>query len=454
MDPKVPLGELTEQEVTEIDRPNAVGTLFEADVFMLQRASHEQLPAVEPNGPRGTDEPNDVMARIFRGGQRARIHAGRRLPKPRGALLTQGFVRSFMVVGVAEPIELPLLPHAGERWRPSGLGLQGAVHPLVDAVLFRMARLDAHRPNAQTNPPDTQGAEAVNPERAEGGPVVALDRGRQPDLAKEPLEDRLRLGRADRGERGAPQQVARVLIRNGQRITVLPVAGAELTFEVGGPQIIGCLRDRARRPGMLPMVSSPSGRNQAAAPEQVARRAGGGPFHLGPTLVQPRQQLAGAPARMLAPRLHDRRRHPRVHAMGAVMRRAAPLEEPGRAAHVIPIEPFVTSSPADAVARTQFRHRVEATFRVRREAHPFLHRLRLRPGHVHLPVNTLCGVTYAPGQICYLCTRSIPPQVEKLARRPARLVILTGAARSHASGRVFAAVDGQSGHMAITGLPR
>jgi len=46
------------------------------------------------------------------------------------------------------------------------------------------------------------------------------------------------------------------------------------------------------------------------------------------------------------------------------------------------------------------------------------------------------------------------PQVEKLARRPARLVILTGAARSHASGRVFAAVDGQSGHMAITGLPR
>ena len=83
MDPKVPFGELTEQEVTEIDRPNAVGTLFEADVFMLQRASHEQLPAVEPNGPRGTDEPNDVMARIFRGGQRARIHAGRRLPKPR-----------------------------------------------------------------------------------------------------------------------------------------------------------------------------------------------------------------------------------------------------------------------------------------------------------------------------------------------------------------------------------
>ena len=46
------------------------------------------------------------------------------------------------------------------------------------------------------------------------------------------------------------------------------------------------------------------------------------------------------------------------------------------------------------------------------------------------------------------------PQVEKLARRPARLIILTGtAAQPQASARVFAAVDGQSGHMAVTGLP-
>ena len=45
------------------------------------------------------------------------------------------------------------------------------------------------------------------------------------------------------------------------------------------------------------------------------------------------------------------------------------------------------------------------------------------------------------------------PQVEKLARRPARLVILTGAARPEASARIFAAVDGQSGHMAVVDLP-
>lgn len=46
------------------------------------------------------------------------------------------------------------------------------------------------------------------------------------------------------------------------------------------------------------------------------------------------------------------------------------------------------------------------------------------------------------------------PQVEKLARRPARLVILRGMDRSQASARIFAAVDGRSGHMAVSGLPR
>ena len=44
------------------------------------------------------------------------------------------------------------------------------------------------------------------------------------------------------------------------------------------------------------------------------------------------------------------------------------------------------------------------------------------------------------------------PQVEKLARRPARLVVLTGTTRQQASARVFAAVDGRSGHMAVAGL--
>ena len=44
------------------------------------------------------------------------------------------------------------------------------------------------------------------------------------------------------------------------------------------------------------------------------------------------------------------------------------------------------------------------------------------------------------------------PQVEKLARRPARLVVLAGVGEPQASARLFAAVDGRSGHMAVSGL--
>jgi anti-sigma-K factor RskA len=46
------------------------------------------------------------------------------------------------------------------------------------------------------------------------------------------------------------------------------------------------------------------------------------------------------------------------------------------------------------------------------------------------------------------------PQVEKLARRPARLVILHGTTNRQLSARLFAAVDGRTGHMAVSGLRR
>ena len=44
------------------------------------------------------------------------------------------------------------------------------------------------------------------------------------------------------------------------------------------------------------------------------------------------------------------------------------------------------------------------------------------------------------------------PQVEKLARRPGRLVILGSPTLPHASARLFAAVDGRGGHLAVSGL--
>lgn len=51
-----------------------------------------------------------------------------------------------------------------------------------------------------------------------------------------------------------------------------------------------------------------------------------------------------------------------------------------------------------------------------------------------------------------LASSPAPPEVEALSRRPGRLVILQGAERPNASARIFVAVDGHHGHMAISGL--
>jgi len=44
------------------------------------------------------------------------------------------------------------------------------------------------------------------------------------------------------------------------------------------------------------------------------------------------------------------------------------------------------------------------------------------------------------------------PQVEALARRPGRLVILTASGMPNASGRLLIAIDGVHGHLAVAGL--
>jgi anti-sigma-K factor RskA len=51
-----------------------------------------------------------------------------------------------------------------------------------------------------------------------------------------------------------------------------------------------------------------------------------------------------------------------------------------------------------------------------------------------------------------LARRPPGPEVEALARRPGRLVILTGTGTPGASGRLLVAVDGVHGHLAVAGL--
>src|SRR5262245_12932644 len=96
----VALGELSEQRTAKVHRPDAVATLFEPDVLVLKGSAQEKLPTPEANGSAGAYQAHQVMARVLRRGQHARILAARRSPPAGGRLLAQGIVRGMVGVGV------------------------------------------------------------------------------------------------------------------------------------------------------------------------------------------------------------------------------------------------------------------------------------------------------------------------------------------------------------------
>ena len=104
----------------------------------------------------------------------------------------------------------------------------------------------------EAEPPHVERCQPVQRRRGEGDAVVRANRAGQPVLAKEAIEDGPHAD-ASRGQQAlAPQQIARVLIGDRQRIAVDPIAGAELAFEIGGPQIVRApWWSAARRRGVL-----------------------------------------------------------------------------------------------------------------------------------------------------------------------------------------------------------
>src|SRR5439155_26192297 len=104
------------------------------------------------------------------------------------------------------------------------------------------------------------------------------------------------------------------------------------------------------------------------------------------------------PVRVWGPRPADGRRHGWRDAMRTPMRRAALFSQPGNARVHVARDPLVARLAADAIARAELGHCVELAIPVCDEVHPFLHGVRLRPRHAHLPVGSL--------EECHPCCRS------------------------------------------------
>src|SRR5688572_2629726 len=85
-----------------------------------------------------------------------------------------------LVERAAPAIEARLLRRCGRARGLRGLGLEGAMHALVGAVLLGRAARNALRANAEADPPHAERREAAErPGGAEGHPVVGANHARQ-----------------------------------------------------------------------------------------------------------------------------------------------------------------------------------------------------------------------------------------------------------------------------------
>src|SRR5258708_2629678 len=112
------------------------------------------------------------------------------------------------------------------------------MHPLVAAVLLRMAGLDTLVDDAKLEPLDRQAAQPGEPARSEGRPVVSANEAWQAVLTKQPIEDGPDGIAVGALEPFAAQDVAAVQVGRRQRIAEPTVSDAKLTLEVSRPDVV------------------------------------------------------------------------------------------------------------------------------------------------------------------------------------------------------------------------
>src|SRR5262245_62626418 len=109
-------------------------------------------------------------------------------------------MRAELVERVHEGVESFLLLQKTVSRRPCGVLFESAVHPLVSAVLLRLAGLDAFRDNPELEPKHGEAGKAEKPVRCEWRTVVGADDQGQGVAREAVLEDSSRCHGIDGGK--------------------------------------------------------------------------------------------------------------------------------------------------------------------------------------------------------------------------------------------------------------
>ena len=232
-----------QERVGQVDGPEAVVDLFEADLGANQTLAQEETLLAPGDGAIRADPADLEVAGVLQLRKTFGIRPSRAAVVLGGHGELQRFVGTLEVVFVTEVIERTLLSVEVLARRPRGRCLQGAVEALMSAVLLGVTRLDEDRFDAEPNPPDRQpGKPTRRPVGGKRTAVVAQNGLGQAVGPEEILEDRLRGRDRHRLPSPAAEQVSTRRIHHRQRIAQLPVAKPKLAFEVRRPHVVGPAR--------------------------------------------------------------------------------------------------------------------------------------------------------------------------------------------------------------------
>src|ERR1700722_17299404 len=148
-------------------------------------------------------------------------------------------MRALLIELAAEGVEAALLrAHGGRRWSRR-FGFESSMHALVASVFLRLSRLDQLRQDAEAYPPSREARQSGERIRSKGHAIVGANELRQPELVEESSKHGLCTIHCSAIESLASEQIAAVAVGDREWIAVATVAHAELSFEIGAPNMIG-----------------------------------------------------------------------------------------------------------------------------------------------------------------------------------------------------------------------
>jgi hypothetical protein len=194
---------------------------------------------LSPKGAGVGDAFHEEVARVLERRQALGKRARRGGVARAGSSGAEVLVGTLLVVEGAEAVEGSLLGREGRpRW-PTGPGLERAVHALVGTVLLGGRRANALVLDPEAHPPDVELGKAMDPAGGKRDTIVRPDGPGQAALAEGVLEHRPGPAPLDVRQALAGQEVAGVLIADGEGVALDAVPGGELPFEIRGPQVVG-----------------------------------------------------------------------------------------------------------------------------------------------------------------------------------------------------------------------